>query len=297
MRWILFVCFALSSNVFANNEPSFCDHLFTVMTRPNNLVTRRLVAGEWVAEKLRYKSSVGTDAEALIKHEYEMYLLLNPFNQEGYFSRHLGLLKHPSGNRVLTLQYHSGLNLSEYASRAQNLNFSSRLKIFIRWARDMTASVNEAHRRGILLLDIKPEHFMVNENDGHLTVVDFAFASRREEAPLANGQWYEKWGQGDAYAAPELKRYPSAGELGVHSDAFALGKSLERVFRDWVQADMPDTSNGSSMARFAKQIKLRQQIHDEFADLTRLKISERLSVANLLAVFDDIEDLALGEID
>jgi serine/threonine-protein kinase len=117
------------------------------------------------------------------------------------------------GRPYLALEYIDGPSL-----RARLAAGPLPIREALRCCRAMADAISEAHRRGIVHADLKPENVII-PNDGRVRVVDFGLARLTRAAPdTASGT--------PAYMAPE--RWRGAALTGA-IDVWALGVMLHEL--------------------------------------------------------------------
>lgn len=139
------------------------------------------------------------------------------------------------GRPYVALEYLEGENLRKRMV-ARRLSLQATLRI----ALAVAEALDEAHRGGVLHLDLKPENVMIPE-DGRVRVVDFGLA--RPATVLESGEVRADddrtgvWGT-PAYMAPEqwLRKKPSAA-----TDVWGLGMMLFELSSDWLPYDLEGT--------------------------------------------------------
>ena len=138
------------------------------------------------------------------------------------------------GRPYVALEYLEGDNLRA-RSRARRPSLQATLRIGVAVAEALA----EAHRNGVLHLDLKPENVMI-PRDGRVRVVDFGLAR-----PAADPQRRPQdatapvWGT-PSYMAPEQwQRQPVSGQ----TDVWALGMLLFELCSDWLPYDLAGTKD------------------------------------------------------
>jgi eukaryotic-like serine/threonine-protein kinase len=110
-----------------------------------------------------------------------------------------------------------GITLRELVRREGQLPAGRVLSLL----RQVSASLAQAHAKGLVHRDIKPSNVMVCERDGHpdcVKVLDFGLAMR-VGPETASGSWYAAGTP--EFMAPEASRDPSA--VGPAADVYAVG--------------------------------------------------------------------------
>ena len=122
----------------------------------------------------------------------------------------------PEGFPWLAMEWVEGLPLCEFADRHQ-LGIDQRLKLFMQ----ACEAVTHCHQKLVLHRDLKPSHFLVNQQ-GEVKLIDFGIAIRLpDEIPSDGGQ---NRFLTPAYAPPELLENEA---LTTASDVYSLGVVLQ----------------------------------------------------------------------
>ncbi len=139
------------------------------------------------------------------------------------------------GRPYVALEFLEGENLRK-RMMARRLSHQATLRV----ALAVAEALDEAHRGGVLHLDLKPENVMIPE-DGRVRVVDFGLA--RPAKVMESGEVRARdertgvWGT-PAYMAPEqwLRQKPTSA-----TDVWGLGMLLFELFSDWLPYDLEGT--------------------------------------------------------
>ena len=150
------------------------------------------------------------------------------------------------GRPYVALEYLEGQNL-----RQRMLERRPSTQATLRIALALAEALAEAHKAGVLHLDLKPENVVIPA-DGRVRVVDFGLA-RLTEAPYLSGEVAIEdadkedgkkkkqpvWGT-PAYMAPELweRRRPSGA-----TDIWSLGMMLFELCSNWLPYDLEGTKS------------------------------------------------------
>lgn len=167
------------------------------------------------------RSDLSTDAISILRFEREAQAattLAHPNIVEIY---DVGEYKN---HHYIVMEYVHGKTLKKVIrDRAPLLNLEA-----IDTMKQLTSAVSEAHKRGIIHRDIKPQNIIV-KSDGSLKILDFGIATAKGSVQLTQANNV----MGSVhYLAPELAKGESAS---FQSDIYALGV----VFYEMLVGDVP----------------------------------------------------------
>jgi serine/threonine-protein kinase len=191
-------------------------------------LTRMLGEGGMGVVYLGQREDLGTVAAVKILRD----AWLSPARRERFAAeqRTLAQLNHPliarlydagtlsDGTPWFVMEYVEGVPLTTYC-RTHTLSIVERLRLF----RSICEAVQHAHRHLVVHRDLKPSNILVT-NDGGVKLLDFGIAKQLEGAGRPADQTRTALRLlTPAYAAPEQL---SGGQIGIHTDVYALGVIL-----------------------------------------------------------------------
>lgn len=159
----------------------------------------------------------------------------------------------PSGQPYYAMELCSGEPIDRYCT-AKQLSLAERLPLVIRVAR----AVQQAHSRGVIHRDLKPDNVLVADCEGgpSVKVIDFGIAK------LTGAQWTTSAGPATragelvgtpAYMSPEQA---AEGEIDARTDVFAIGALLFKLLTGTtpLAAAAEDDSGVSSLAEIIQRL-------------------------------------------
>ena len=191
-------------------------------------LTRMLGEGGMGVVYLGERDDIGASAAIKILRD----AWLSPARRERFAAeqRTLAQLNHPliarlydagtlaDGTPWFVMEYIEGVPLTTYC-RTHSLNVLERLRLF----RSVCEAVQHAHRHLVVHRDLKPSNILVTD-DGRVKLLDFGIAKQLEGAGRPADQTRTALRLlTPAYAAPEQL---TGGEIGIHTDVYALGVIL-----------------------------------------------------------------------
>ena len=212
-------------------------------------ITRVLGEGGMGVVYLGRRDDLGTTAAVKILRD----AWLSPARRERFAAeqRTLAQLNHPliarlydagtlaSGTPWFVMEYVEGETLTAYC-RDRGLGIVERLRLF----RSVCEAVQHAHRHLVVHRDLKPSNILVT-NDGRVKLLDFGIAKQLEGAGRPADQTRTALRLlTPAYAAPEQL---SGGQIGIHTDVFALGVILYELLTGTLPFDR-DAAESSDVA-------------------------------------------------
>ena len=194
----------------------------------------------------------------------------------------------PDGTPWFVMEYVEGAPLTTYC-RSHTLALRDRLRLF----RSVCEAVQHAHQHLVVHRDLKPSNILVTE-DGRVKLLDFGIAKQLEGA----GRPAEQTRTAlrlltPAYAAPEQL---TGGQIGIHTDVYALGVILYELLTGALPFDRNDidspeaVSGGARVAERPSLAAKRRTTPSATADnARRLSAIEwaDLDVLSLRAMHDD----------
>jgi serine/threonine-protein kinase len=194
----------------------------------------------------------------------------------------------PDGTPWFVMEYVEGAPLTTYC-RSHALALRDRLRLF----RSVCEAVQHAHQHLVVHRDLKPSNILVTE-DGRVKLLDFGIAKQLEGA----GRPAEQTRTAlrlltPAYAAPEQI---TGGQVGIHTDVYALGVILYELLTGALPFDRNDidspeaVSGGARVAERPSSAAKRRTTPSATADnARRLSAVEwaDLDVLALRAMHDD----------
>ncbi|MBQ9328325.1 MAG: Stk1 family PASTA domain-containing Ser/Thr kinase [Solobacterium sp.] len=164
------------------------------------------------------------------------------------------------GHHYIVMEYVSGKSLKQVIQQRGALLTEEAIDIM----KQLTGATAEAHRRGIIHRDIKPQNVIV-KSDGSIKMLDFGIALAKGSMQLTQANNV----MGSVhYLAPELAKGESASP---QSDIYALGI----VLYEMLTGDVP------FKAEQAVQVAL-MQMHNEMPDVRSINPDIPQSVANIV---------------
>ncbi|MGH7626957.1 MAG: protein kinase domain-containing protein, partial [Gemmatimonadaceae bacterium] len=200
-------------------------------------ITRMLGEGGMGVVYLATRDDLGSEAAIKILRD----AWLSPARRERFASeqRTLAQLHHasiaqlydantlPDGTPWFVMEYVDGVPLTEYC-RAHGTTIPNRLRLF----RAVCEAVQHAHSHAVIHRDLKPSNILV-KRDGAIRLLDFGIAKQLESLGVSTDQTQTGLRlMTPAYAAPEQF---SGGQLGTHTDIYALGV----IFYELLAGRMP----------------------------------------------------------
>ena len=144
------------------------------------------------------------------------------------------------GTPWFVMEYVEGAPLTAYC-RTHALNVVERLRVF----RSVCEAVQHAHQHLVVHRDLKPSNILVTR-DGGVKLLDFGIAKQLEGA----GRPAEQTRTAlrlltPAYAAPEQL---TGGQIGIHTDVYALGVILYELLTGALPFDRGDIDSAEAAA-------------------------------------------------
>jgi serine/threonine-protein kinase len=146
----------------------------------------------------------------------------------------------PDGTPWFVMEYVDGVPLTTYCA-THGSSIPERLRLF----RAVCDAVQHAHRHAVIHRDLKPSNILVTK-DGTVKLLDFGIAKQLEslDGPTEQTRTGLRL-MTPAYAAPEQIR---AGQLGIHTDIYALGVVLYELLTGRLPFDFSNRSPGEAEA-------------------------------------------------
>lgn len=126
-----------------------------------------------------------------------------------------------NGTRYLITEKIKGKSLQDYIENGEDYSVRSAMQ-------QLVAIVRQIHKRGIIHCDIKPSNIILDDEDKHVTLIDFGSASFKKKGQ--NGMVFVSRG----YSAPELYH---GGKIDYRADIYSIGAVLYYVLTD---SQLPD---------------------------------------------------------
>jgi serine/threonine protein kinase/tetratricopeptide (TPR) repeat protein len=150
----------------------------------------------------------------------------------------------PDGTPWFVMEYVEGAPLTTYC-RSHALPLRDRLRLF----RSVCEAVQHAHQHLVVHRDLKPSNILVTE-DGRVKLLDFGIAKQLEGA----GRPAEQTRTAlrlltPAYAAPEQI---TGGQIGIHTDVYALGVILYELLTGALPFDRNDIDSPEAVSGVAR---------------------------------------------
>ena len=121
-----------------------------------------------------------------------------------------------NGTRYLINEKIKGKSLQDYIENGEDYSIRSTMQ-------QLVAIVRQIHKRGIIHCDIKPSNIILDDEDKHVTLIDFGSARFKKEKQ--NDMVFVSRG----YSAPELYH---GGKIDYRADIYSIGAVLYYVLTD-----------------------------------------------------------------
>ena len=158
----------------------------------------------------------------------------------------------PDGTPWFAMEYVEGDTLTRYCA-TRDCSTARRLELF----REVCEAVLHAHQHAIIHRDLKPSNILVT-HEGRVKLLDFGIAKQLEGLDAgADRTRTDMRLMTPAYAAPEQIR---GGELGVHTDIYALGVILYEILTGRPPFDLSDRTPGEVDRIVAEQEPARPSV-------------------------------------
>lgn len=157
----------------------------------------------------KFKKAFDAECECILR----LKGLKKPY--DGCVLKYLDSFKE-NGTRYLITEKIKGKSLQDYIENGEDYSIRSTMQ-------QLVAIVRQVHKRGIIHCDIKPSNIILDDEDKHVTLIDFGSASFKKEKQ--NDMVFVSRG----YSAPELYH---GGKIDYRADIYSIGAVLYYVLTD-----------------------------------------------------------------